>query len=254
MKSKKTIDFLKSKWSILLYIILLSLSYLLQNTWQIPTTINTEKTQVLFPNDTIHVNVHQIKEHNENLRDLLQQRIAIEYAHEATRESSRQQMRGFYVLIIAGLLSIYISWKNKVTPTNIYILMVLISIIYLIEIHQNDLNQRFEAAGKIYSEKLYDVINSVNDSTTWYYFSYKDINTQMDTSSNWDERYTRKILWLLRPNAEQIALYHFPLIALLWWRSNSKANKKNGISINGNNKRKTPNKRFKPTAYRAWFF
>ena len=107
--------------------------------------------------------------------------------------------------------------------------MSIIAVMYSLEVHQDDLYQRYDAAAKIYSYRLYDFTSTYEDSTKWYYFSYESIGNQMKIASEPCREYIRKILRIFRPTAEQIALYYFPLIVLFWWRLDMLAKRKNSL-------------------------
>ena len=64
-------------------------------------------------------------------------------------------MRGFYVLIIASFLSIIIAKYRTTVPIARDILMIIIAVMYLLEVHQIDLNGRFNSVSDIYIIKTY---------------------------------------------------------------------------------------------------
>ena len=134
------------------------------------------------------------------------------------RESTQQQMRGFYVLIIASFLSIIIAKYRTTVPIARDILMIIIAVMCLLEVHQIDLNGRFNSVSDIYNQDVYRLINPIENFTVWYVLSYKQIRKQMDRASDGWTKWNRKLHKALQPSTEQIALYVFPFIGLFWWR------------------------------------
>ncbi len=192
--------------------------YIINRFWVPPPVIDIDHTKVLFADSTIIATPKEIIEHNELLRELLYKRIDLEYTSSASRESTRQQMRGFYVLIVAGMLSIVIAKRNSNTKASVLTLMALIFVMYMIEVHNLDLDERFRATGKVYSRDLYSLINSKVDSTTWDKFDYnKNIKAELDTADDFEIEWKRKAIKAVRYNAEQAALYILPFVALFWW-------------------------------------
>jgi hypothetical protein len=217
MKLRKTIAILKSKWRCLIFVFFTLVFYFGQNIWKLPAAIDYKKTSLLFPNYKIHVDVNQIKEHNGLLLDLLNQRMTISYTEVATRESSNQQMRGFYILILAGLLSIVISKLGRDSQRKIYIfMMVVITAMYFLEVHQIDLNERYKNNAQTYSENISRFVNKVQDTSTWYYFSSNDMFKQWNEASTIYNRWERWIKRAIRPKAAQVTIYFIPYTLIFW--------------------------------------
>ncbi len=206
----------------LLGVFVLSIYFLVPMFFPLSPSIDIKNTKAIFPNYDQKANKEQIIKHNESLKELLYQRINIENANNSSHLSSHQQMRGFYVLlIIAGLLSITITARGSTSKNIKRFLLIFIPVMYILEVHNLDLNDRYKSASEIYTKEAIRLTNCISDSTTLYYFSYKDIKNQMDKAS--DLKWQRKgIKACSGYDAEQIVLYFLPWIIIFGWNRTGK--------------------------------
>ena len=211
-------SFMKDNVYGLLLSFLVIINYFFPLTCEPTKAIDVENTSALNPICIEKTATEKITKHNELLREYLLQRISIENSRQAMRESTHQQMRGFYILIIAGLLSILIAKYKSTFPFMRDIVMIIIAVMYLLEVHQLDMYQRFNSVSDIYTYDVYRLINPTDNSRVWYVLSYEQIRDQMNKASNGWIRWRRKLLKALKPSTQQIALYVFPFVALFWWR------------------------------------
>jgi hypothetical protein len=221
---KKIISWIRSKKFILLSILFCLLEIInlpLQSCYK-PylskslTDVDTLKIQVLSPVDNIKATIGQVREHNDKLRELLFQKINNEYSSSNSRESSHQQTRGFYVLIIIGLLSISLTKPNVKILSSI--LCALILVMYVLEVHELDLNERYTVASRTYSRQVDTLTNYLSNSTNWYVFSNKPIYDWMNRESDFGNRLNRKLIKaVFLYDADQLVLYIIPLTIIFLW-------------------------------------
>jgi hypothetical protein len=143
--------------------------------------------------------------------------MAIEYSADATREASHQQMRGFYVLILAGLITIFLAKNTPGKSTLAIIMMAIIGVMYGLEVHQLDLYERYRASVYVYSDAINDLVDSLNTSGIWYKFDYSEMKAAMKSADSSSIRWTRKALKATHPSYDQLAIYVFPFLLLFIW-------------------------------------
>lgn len=209
----KVRSFIKKGWVGILFLLI----YFLNVNWKLPYTFNDKR--VLFSVDTLHILYQQVKEHNENLRALLQTKISDESKQVANREASHQQMRGFYVLIVSGLifLALSLTEKPKTEYPVLKIVLLFIIVMYGLDVHELDLNKRLRRSYEIYHKELNTLVNLPEDSVKWFVFSSREIKPEMSETSKWGRRYIRKIVRATKPDTSQLVLYGLPFAAIYWY-------------------------------------
>jgi hypothetical protein len=177
---------------------------------------------LLVPIDTIGALPSEIVAHNTAVRTLLLQLVAIDNSAAASRESAAMQFRGFFVVILAGLLSLLLKEKTASEYRIGNVLLAAIVLVYLLEVHRDDLNARYHIVSYVHTTAAVEVTNSPSAKTTWYSLGPDDsLTAKMLQSSKFGIRMPRKILEALSPNADQIVLYFVPysyVLFILWRR------------------------------------
>jgi hypothetical protein len=77
-----------------------------------------------------------------NLINVLQQRMAIDGNDLAMKDNIKMQIRLFYAAILAGLSSLLFRQQRSRNHSVGFVLLILITLMYLLEVHLNDLNRR----------------------------------------------------------------------------------------------------------------
>jgi hypothetical protein len=157
------------------------------------------------------LNIHAAA-HNKILIDVLQERLAIEYSNLNSNLSIKMQFRLFYTAILAGLSSLFfhkdIMWKSFIRIT----LLFLIIMMYLLEVHFDDLYRRQKDFSIIMYNSADSLISLKPNDSTWYDFKKWDTS---DVKANWDSVSTngsiyRKLKEALSPDVEQMVYYLIP--------------------------------------------
>jgi hypothetical protein len=178
-------------------------------------------------NDTISALNIDAAAHNKVLIDVLQQRLAIDYSSLTSSLSIKMQFRLFYTAILAGLSSLLFSTSISNKTKNIVIRRVLLSMIiimYLLEVHFDDLYTRKDDVSKVKYMSVDSLVNLKPNDSTWY-----DLNNKWETSDSesvaakWDSvskgnvPRIRKLKAALSLNVEQIVYYWFPWFFLFYY-------------------------------------
>ncbi len=174
-----------------------------------------EMTEVIHPNDTIRASAKQIEEHNSQLREYLYHRISVAQTSRTTSNASVQQMRGFYIILLAGLLSIFFSSENARLQISV-LSMCVIGIVFSLEVHQQDVNERNGRFVATELTKAVDTLINSSQDTVWYSFSYEPIKKALESKGECLKRLKRKLLKALKPKPDQFALYVLPFLFLVW--------------------------------------
>jgi hypothetical protein len=195
--------------------------------------IDIQNTTVLRPDSSVQTSKSDIASHNAIVRDMLIQWMAMDNAQAVARESSRTQMRGFYLAILAGLLAFLLrsvelprTSGTVLEPSGskmdqssrrfvVYVIASIIFVVYMLEVHQDDLHRRYHATHYIYSAAVMQLTDSAPVAGTWQSFDYSKVKEQMNQASRFFTRWSRILLSATRPGADQIALYFLPLIVLI---------------------------------------
>jgi hypothetical protein len=200
--------------------------------WPPEKPFKIENVTSLRPDTSVHVSQEEIALHNNTTRDILIKRLAWENAYTVAREQLRTQMRGFYLVVLAGLGAFVSRTSKKVNDDSSstthsssaqeivkqfgrFILPTFIIIVFMLEVHQDDLNYRYIGTSDVYSAAVDQLTDSVEDSDKWQRFHYDDVKKEMDRSSSFCNRWSRILMSASRPGADQIVLYYLPLIALI---------------------------------------
>jgi hypothetical protein len=143
-----------------------------------------------------------------NLINVLQQRIAIDGNGLATKDNIKMQIRLFYAAILAGLASLLFIPKHDREHSVEFVLLILISLMYLLEVHLDDLYKRQVA---VYYMKIIaadSLINLPPSDTNWYCLKTGDQNSVFKMAET--NRWSRKLLSACQPDMEQLMFYLVP--------------------------------------------
>lgn len=177
-----------------------------------PPAIN-EGTAILFPADSSRLQKENALSNNTILINLLQEREAIDANSIESKKSLNMQSLMFYCAIMAGLMSLLFTRKGKESKilTSVFLFFI-IALLYLVDVHQQDLIQRNESPRKITSEAVDLLVIPYND--TVYKLSYDSMNAQYDSAANPGRRWFRKLYAVYHPNLPQIVYYIIPWLLI----------------------------------------
>lgn len=167
------------------------------------------QTQLLFADTSRHCQAHEITIHNSNLMAFLQENLARQSNEISTRENTRSQTRLFYVTILAALIAVLTLKGINSHPAIVGIPILLIIPMYLLEIHQDDLNRRgidWYHAGINATEILVDL-----QPTDIRWYQERAYILQHVVDSVQEKCMTRKIQAAYHPTLDQIIFYFLPL-------------------------------------------
>ncbi len=174
-------------------------------------------TKVIYPIESIRASAKQIEEHNSRLREYLYNRISVVQTAATTREASFQQMRGFYIVLLGGLLSIFfLKASDKVEIFGV--IMLIIVIMYLLEVNHQDIIERYiKNNSTVLTKAVYILVDSKNDSV-WYSYDKKPGEEVLKREKEFATRFKRKLLSAQYPKPDQFALYFIPFLFLACWK------------------------------------
>lgn len=165
--------------------------------------------------DSIAQNKQAMLDHNALIISTLNQWMSIDGNQNANRESIKMQIRLFYVAIFAALIA-FLFRKNDDSRTRVInYLLILISLIYAIEVHFNDMSYRRTDSYLVKAKAVNLLVNTYQRELIWYIINYDNFRTAWEKSGEKEERWRRKFFMALKPDVEQILLYLFPFVWLL---------------------------------------
>jgi hypothetical protein len=178
-----------------------------------------ENATVLKPDSLVQVSPSEISSHNSNVRDFLVRLMEIENVQQVAHQTTKTQMRGFYLVTLAGLLALLLRFgngQNKSSKKNILIILsaALVTLFYGLEVHDDDLFLRYRASFYVYSTSATQLSDSFAVAKTWQSFDYGVMPKKMEPASKFRVRWPRMLRRAIQPGADQIALYILPLISL----------------------------------------
>lgn len=216
--ANNTQSILKSNWPGILLVLIVVVNHFLPIAPKPdPAFDKPDAITVLTTGDRGKHNPQELNAHNNSIYEFLIQWVVIENEGIATRESSLMQMRGFYAIIVAALISVVLVRDKQVSRTAALILMSIIVIMYTLEVHQIDLNKRYNQKVSVYSRDVLTLAETPDQNKTWFKVDDTSLESQMTQAGFWMARWPRVILTALRPEVDQLALYVFPFLVLFWW-------------------------------------
>ncbi|MCX6163348.1 MAG: hypothetical protein NTU73_00545 [Ignavibacteriae bacterium] len=176
-----------------------------------PEAINSDSTKILFPADTSCFKKVLASPNHTILINLLQERETTSNNSIASSESVKMQSRMFYCAILAGLVSLLLTRKEKEKKLLAFILLVMIPLMYVIDVHQKDLIRRNMSVTKITSKAVNQLVNSYTDTI---YVLKDDLTAEYEKATERCERWGRKAYTASTPDLLQIVYYFLPWLAI----------------------------------------
>jgi len=175
--------------------------------------IDKKSTKLLFPDTLgVHPSADEIRAHNLTLISLLHENMALDVTSLEGRENIKTQNRLFYAAILAALASL-LFMKDSPNPTIRTFLLFFILVMYLLEVHREDLDNRYSAGFDIKGLEVEKLINA-KSTTPWYFVTGDSVNAKMAESNKLLSRVPRKLQRAANPDLEQVAFYFIPWIAI----------------------------------------
>ncbi len=163
--------------------------------------------------DTLPVSSPQttdILTHNSTLITKIEGDRAFDAAQISTRETTKTQMRVFYLGVLAGLSSLLlrknIAFKRRVEVA----LLILIAAVYALEVHLDDNFARSQLYLVNRGVAIDSLVNFYPHDTHWYISSQDSFATQVQNAGQATTRWLRKAKRFLKPDMEQIVFFVFP--------------------------------------------
>lgn len=147
-----------------------------------------------------------LQNHNSVLISTLANYVAIDANEIFERNRIILQVRLFYAAILAGLVS-YLYSNPK--PLIALFILLLIIIMYLQEVHLEDLLRRSTIC---YFIKCKAVEQLINVKPRWYKLKYESLHKQQEKASR--HRWRRKFSYACNPSIEQIIFYCIPWLGI----------------------------------------
>ena len=123
--------------------------------------ISQSKVTILKNIDSLNVPKNNPIEHNATIINSLQQKIQNQQDGIIALERNESEARNFYTVILVGILSFLLNSINKKKlPNNIVILsLIFISIMYFVDIHFKDMEERSGYTKGIHITKIDSLVN-----------------------------------------------------------------------------------------------
>jgi hypothetical protein len=191
----------------------------------------TDNTHVwLYHRDSTHINLEQSQNHIQELTSFALQVQVYRENQKATKENLIFQIRGFFVIILSGLLTaLFVTKKGPNIIEGIqWVGLILTVLIYGLEINLMDISQRIDKYINCDAKTVRSLCKTEPDSTHWYYINFDkdtvvDARSSSKTLSMIDSEETRpctrrerKIEEALTPKLEHSCFYMFPLLIFVW--------------------------------------
>ncbi len=180
-----------------------------------PDPIDKINTQVLFADTAgVCLNSDEIKAHNMQLISVLNSYMALDITSFEGRENLKSQNRLFYAAILAALVSLLFMKDTPKLRIKTFLLFFIV-LMYFLEVHREDLDNRYFVG---YDIKGLAVEKLINDKfpTTWYYVTGDSLTAKMKEANKLENRIPRKLLRVINPDLEQVAFYLIPFSAIYW--------------------------------------
>ena len=179
-----------------------------------PSKAINEETSILFPSDSMNLQQGLVLSNRAILINLLQVRETIDANSIESGISVEMQSRMFYCAIMAGLISLLFTRKEKENKliTSIFLFFI-ITLLYFVDIHQQDLIRRNVSARNVTSKTIDKLVNSRIE--TFYILSFDNMNAQYKKATEPCGRWLRKAYKVYDPDLSQFVYYIIPWLAIL---------------------------------------
>jgi hypothetical protein len=200
---KKVFDF------IVILVILFMIVYAFVQT-EVKLLPEFENTSVLKRIDSLSVFTNNPIAHNSILVKVLQEQQAIVGNDLLANRTVEMQIRLFYVAILAGLSSLLFHKDNESKHTIRRVLLSLIILMYLLEVHLNDLNKRQYAVSYIKDVAIDSLVHLSPTDATWFAIKYDSVATKWSKASEKCNTWSRKLVTAL--NHPFVCIIHLSLL------------------------------------------
>ena len=172
--------------------------------------------------DSVKVSLAKVSSHNEDFLTLLEQREASSRSQYSSHENVLAQARTIYVAILSILISLIFGRE----PTNkiliCWILLCLISVMYLLDIHTCDLMERETYTNQLISKTINKRLNANPLDSTWFAVADSAYQEQLAKASLWPDRWYRKFVEAFHPSLVQLSYYLIPFLFLHYYLARKK--------------------------------
>lgn len=157
--------------------------------------------------------------HNKLVINILQTRGATCENLNVSRENNLKQSRTIYIVLIAVLLT-WIIDKEKTKNFVIVLILFLITGMFGVEVHVQDLLVRSSRRCSIVNSSVEQLVNSPSIDSIWYRLNYTEYRCQGIKAKVFLNRIWRKLWSAYNPDGEQLGFYVIPFLLLyvyLFW-------------------------------------
>lgn len=179
-----------------------------------PTERIMRQVPIVFslPSDTLCLTPSDIGVHTSRVIDVLSKNTASAANLAAALESAKLQARVFYAVILAGLASLLFTQVRRKRSGVGLILLGLITLMYLLDVHLEDLGKRHTEASQTFGAATDSLVNALPNSRTWYEVRFDSLWHQLNCAKH--KSVQRKIQAFLHPGLEQILYYIVPWLVV----------------------------------------
>jgi len=162
----------------------------------------------LFVLSPIGVDAQTAEQNRSTLLPILIEREATDRALIESSIDGQREFRGFYILIVSGLLTLVFDEKRRQN-----VLLLIFGVIlgmYFLDVHFEDLQARQKAGQRITEQAILRLANTPPLDTIKYTLSYDAFHSSMDKAVG--RSFVRKLYLATHPtNIERIIFYLLPL-------------------------------------------
>jgi hypothetical protein len=178
----------------------------------IPITLQ-KKQSISFLYDTRDsVSIDKVYQRNQFLINTLQQHQAIVAIFENAAIENRNQVRLYYITLLAAMITIFAIKKNA-KKLILWCIIFIIPSMYLLDVHFSDLYFRHHKSA-VFLGNAQDILVSISPSSNTYYSLNMDVLHSLTDSLKFTG-YNRKLSSLIHPILEQGIYYILPLAVFL---------------------------------------
>ncbi len=162
----------------------------------------------------------KLKEHNEILINVLLAYMSDHQNRLNEIEGRMNQASVIYFTVLAAILA-YLSNKSSenntiVESSTLIIILIVIILMYLINVHFEDVKRKFSYKRYKEQEAIKKLSNLKLSDTSWYVLNFDNQKALLEKASRCWFRWIRKILRALSPSFVQIIYYIIPFGFILY--------------------------------------
>jgi hypothetical protein len=176
-----------------------------------------EDTPFLTTVDSVFVPAERRDSHIARMTTVITSYMSNDATLNAGREASRYQLRSFFIILLAALISApYL--KESLKPARKKLLLIaasgLTAVMYGLDVHTVDLMERQLVFQPAMNNTLRLVSRLQPEDNSWHYLDFSRIKTTLKSLSADSTRREREFLSAISPSLEQCGFYILPILCI----------------------------------------